>query len=297
MKYFDLHCDTIGECFNRDKALFSNDLHIALEKAEVLEAYVQVFAIWIPDTMRGETALDYFEKCADFYYKQLEINNTYMKEHAITPILSVEGGAVLGGSLNTLYRLRDRDVKLMTITWNGRNELASGCLEHSGGLSAFGKEVIREMDKLKMTVDVSHLSRESFFDVARCTDKPFIASHSNLDDPGVPIGAFRSLTCEQAREIIKRKGIIGINFCRDFLQRKGEGCFEAVYRRVSEICELGGENAVAFGSDFDGCEIDGKLNSIEKIPALYDFLKSRGLKEELLDCLFYRNAKDFFNLV
>ncbi|MGI6744576.1 MAG: hypothetical protein ACOX45_00055 [Acutalibacteraceae bacterium] len=52
MEYYDLHCDTIGECFNTGKALFSNDMHISLEKAEIFDAYVQVFAIWIPDVMR-----------------------------------------------------------------------------------------------------------------------------------------------------------------------------------------------------------------------------------------------------
>ncbi|OQA47544.1 MAG: Membrane dipeptidase (Peptidase family M19) [Firmicutes bacterium ADurb.Bin300] len=294
MEYYDLHCDTIGECFNTGKALFSNDMHISLEKAEIFDAYVQVFAIWIPDVMRGEEALDHFEKCADYYYEQLKINGAYMKKHAITPILSVEGGAVLGGSLSKLYRLHDRGVKLMTLTWNSSNEIASGSHETGGGLTAFGKEVVKEMNKLKMTVDVSHLNRKSFFDVARCTDKPFIASHSNLDDPRVPIGALRSLSLEQAREIINRRGLIGINFCKDFLQREGEDCFEAVYRRICEICEPGGENAVAFGSDFDGCKIDEKLNSIDKIPALYDFLHSKGFNEDFLNKLSYQNAKNFF---
>lgn len=294
MRFFDLHCDTASECFDSGKSLFSNDLHISLEKAGGFDAYTQVFAVWIPDAMRGKAATGYFEKCADYYYKQLEINAAYIKERAITPILSVEGGAVLGGSLSELYRLRDRGVKMITLTWNGANEIAAGCHEPGKGLTAFGKDAIKEMNRLKITVDVSHLNRESFFDVARHTDMPFIASHSNLDDIRVPGGRQRNLTAQQAREIINRKGLIGINFYNKFLQRENEDCFEAVYRRVCEICEQGGERAVAFGSDFDGCEIDEKLNSIEKIPALQSYLRSRGFSDEFSDRLFYKNASDYF---
>ena len=61
-----------------------------------------------------------------------------------------------------------------------------------------------------------------------------------------------------------------------------------------EFCDIGGENTVAFGSDFDGCEIDIALNSIEKIPALHSFLQSKGLSDEFLDKLFYKNASDYF---
>ncbi|HZJ75731.1 MAG TPA: membrane dipeptidase, partial [Clostridia bacterium] len=88
--------------------------------------------------------------------------------------------------------------------------------------------------------------------------------------------------------------LIGINFYNKFLQRENENCFNAVYRRVYEFCDIGGENVVAFGSDFDGCEIDEPLNSIEKIPALHSFLQSKGLNDEFLDKLFYKNASDYF---
>lgn len=294
MRFFDLHCDTVGECFNDNKALFSNDLSLSLERAGNFEVYSQVFAVWIPDDLRGEAAVRYFEQCADYYYKQLKINAAYIKAHAITPILAVEGGAALGGKLLGLHRLHERGVKLITLTWNSANEIASGCLETGGGLTEFGKEVIIEMNNLKIAVDVSHLNRKSFFDVARHTDKPLIASHSNLDDSEVSGGRLRNLTREQAKLIIERKGVIGINFYKTFLQRENESCFDAIYRRICEICELGGEQAVAIGSDFDGCEIDEQLNSIEKIPALREFLQGKGFKNDFLDRLFYRNASDYF---
>ncbi len=294
MRFFDLHCDTIGECFSSNKALFSNDLHLSLKRAGCFDFYTQVFAIWINDNLRKGPAVKYFENCADYYYKQLKINKDYMKKHNITPILAVEGGAALGGRIEELCSLSERGVKLMTLTWNGRNEIASGCSENEGGLTSFGKTVIKEMNRLNMTVDVSHLNKESFFDVTKFSEKPFIASHSNIDDPKVPYGKLRNLTKEQAKIIIERKGLIGINFYNKFLQRENESCFDAVYRRIYEICDIGGEKAVAFGSDFDGCEIEKPLNAIEKIPSLHRFLQRKGLNNEFLDRLFYKNASDYF---
>lgn len=294
MRYYDLHCDTIGECFLWNKALFSNDLHLSLKRAGCFDFYTQVFAIWINDDLRKNFATDYFRKCANYYDAQLKINKDYIKKHNITPILAVEGGAALGGNIEELYRLNERGVKLITLTWNGENEIASGCGKTEGGLSQFGKTVIKEMNRLKITVDVSHLNKQSFFDVEKFSKKPFIASHSNLDDSKVKEGRLRNLTKEQAQIIIEREGLIGINFYNKFLQRENENCFDAVYRRVYEFCDIGGENTVAFGSDFDGCEIDIALNSIEKIPALHSFLQSKGLSDEFLDKLFYKNASDYF---
>lgn len=294
MRFFDLHCDTIGECFQKNKALFSNDLHLSLKRAGCFDFYTQAFAVWINDDLRGKAATDYFEKCADYYEKELLVNRDYIKKHNITPVLAVEGGAALGGNIDVIYRFHERGVKLMTLTWNGENEIASGCNETKGGLTGFGKTVIKEMNRLKITVDVSHLNRQSFFDVEKFSNKPFIASHSNLDDEKVEGGRLRNLTTEQAKIIIERKGLIGVNFYNKFLQRENESCFDAVYRRVYELCDIGGENSVAFGSDFDGCEIDETLNSIEKIPALHSFLQSKGLNNEFLDRLFYKNASDYF---
>ena len=181
----------------------------------------------------------------------------------------------------------------MTLTWNGANEIASGCCE-GGGLTVFGKEVITEMNRLGMVTDVSHLNRRSFFELCEFTDRPFVASHSNLDTVDTPEGRRRNLSAEQAKEIIRRGGIIGVNFYNRFLQNEDESCFEAVYKRVYEICDIGGERAVCFGSDFDGCDIDSELCGIEKIPALKDYLQSRGFDELFLGRLFYLNASDYF---
>ncbi len=151
-----------------------------------------------------------------------------------------------------------------------------------------------EMEKLRIVADVSHLNRKSFFDVAEQTDCPFIASHSNLDTVDTPEGHKRNLSKEQATEIIRRKGLLGVNFYTRFLQNDGEDCFDAVYRRIYEYCDLGGEDAVCFGSDFDGCSVDTRLSGIEKIPALREYLQGRGWNEPFLEKIFYKNASEYF---
>ena len=74
MKYFDLHCDTIGECSNNNFLLRENNLHIDLQRAKEIEEYTQVFAIWIPDELRGNHAVKYFDKTADYFYNEIARN-------------------------------------------------------------------------------------------------------------------------------------------------------------------------------------------------------------------------------
>lgn len=74
MKLFDLHCDTIGECYKNKLSLRHSGLHVSLDKAKNFESYTQVFAVWIPDELRGKSATDYFNNVCDYYYKELELN-------------------------------------------------------------------------------------------------------------------------------------------------------------------------------------------------------------------------------
>src|SRR5690606_41340077 len=96
-------------------------------------------------------------------------------------LLSVEDGAALEGSLAALRALYDLGVRALGLTWNGRNELADGVGVANGagqGLTPFGREVVREMNRLGMVVDVSHLSVAGFWDVLEISAAPVIASHS-----------------------------------------------------------------------------------------------------------------------
>ena len=110
---------------------------------EKFQKYIQIFAVWIRDEMRGEVACQYFDKVADYFYKQIEENKNVISafgdksETKVKAILSVEGGSVCGGTLDGLTHLYNRGVKLVTLTWNSPNEIASGAFSE-GGFTSFG---------------------------------------------------------------------------------------------------------------------------------------------------------------
>ena len=159
MNLIDFHCDTLSECYNRKSELYKNDLHIDLERGKrVFNKYCQVFAIWIPDEKRGDEAYDYFNNVYAFFEKQLlknynavafccssgEMDNAF-GENKIAAFLSVEGGAVLGGDIDVIDALYEKGVRILTLTWNGQNELGDGCFtENAKGLSPFGVNCVKK---------------------------------------------------------------------------------------------------------------------------------------------------------
>ncbi|MBR5234143.1 MAG: membrane dipeptidase [Clostridia bacterium] len=298
MRFFDLHCDTITELCKKQGSLALNDGHISLDRASYLTEYVQDYAIFIPDEYRGKEAVDYFDKVYA-YYKN-EMNKNGISEYAdrldtkFKSVLSVEGGAGIGGTIEGLYHLADCGVKLITLTWNGRNELASGCFDEEDiGLTSFGREAVKEMENLRIAADVSHLSVKGFYDLADLADKPFMASHSCIDIVDNFKAKHRNLTKDQVKIIAEHGGVIGINLWEKLLGNE-DNSFDAVLRHMSEIIEIGGEDIVSMGTDFDGCDINDELAGIEKIPVLYDFLGNHGFSENLLDKIFFSNADRFF---
>ena len=299
MKYFDLHCDTIGECSNNNFPLRENNLHIDLQRAKGIEEYTQVFAIWIPDELRGEDAVKYFDKTADYFYNEIARNKDLIslykgnKETPVKAILSVEGGSACGGTLEGLYHLYERGVRLITLTWNAVNEIGSGAFSE-GGLTPFGKEFIKEAEKLGIVLDVSHLNRKSFFEFAEIAEKPFVASHSNADIVNNEYGKKRNLSKQQIQIIREHKGLIGLNFCRDFIEDEKADGIDSVCRQIDYFKKLECDDIIAFGFDFDGCTVNEDFKGIEKIPLLYRELKKAGYEESFLDKMFYENANKFF---
>lgn len=307
MRFFDFHCDTIGECCLQKKHLADNDLHISLRKSKCFEKYGQVFAIWIPDEKRGEGAFTYYQAVRDCFYGECAENaekilscktaadiETAFCAQKVAAILSVEGGAVLGGDLEKLDKLYQDGVRLMTLTWNDTNEIANGCFaKDKGGLTDFGKRIVQKMQNLHMLVDVSHLNARGFYDVAEHTDKPFLASHSDADIVDNPYAKARNLTDDQIKVLVSRNGLIGINLCADFLGNNGQTGADAVLRHISHFLDLGAEHILAFGCDYDGCTVHPFLNGIENIPYLADYLLQHGISEKTLQNIFFENGYRF----
>ncbi len=301
MDYFDLHCDTIYECMLRGQALWENRLALSLSKGRVFRRWCQTFALFIPDKYKGKAAVDLYERMLETYRTELsrnvpniahctnadEIINS-VDNGRCAAILSVENGSALAGDVERVDRLYNDGVRMMTLTWNGDNELASGVKGSDGGITSFGRKVVERMGELDMLCDLSHLNERGFWEIAEMGVTPLVASHSNLkaicDDP-------RNLTNEQFKAICRSGGVMGINFYKDFL---GGDPFERIYANICYALDLGGEDTIAFGSDFDGAEMDYRINSVDKMDNLCDYLLSKGLSQQVLKKLCFDNAFRMF---
>lgn len=311
MQFFDLHCDTITECYKNGAHLKQNNLHLDIERGSCFEKWVQCFAIWIPDSLRGDEAWNYFERNFEFFLSESGNSDVLFcksaedlsgSESSCSALLSVEGGAVLTGEIEKLEVLYNYGVRLLTLTWNAENELGFGCQSGDGHLKPFGKDVVREMEKQHMIVDVSHLNRTGFYDVLSVTDAPIVASHSTsatvlkntrVDSEDKTFALNRALEDDQIRALSERKGLIGLNFCGSFLGDVGKDGFEAAIRHADHILNLGGEDILAIGSDYDGCTMAKELSGIENIPNLYDYFAKNGFGKTLSDKIFFDNAFQF----
>ncbi len=287
MIYSDLHCDSVTRCYEKDESLFDSRGHINYFKVKQLTKYKQCFALFIDDSKRGNAAFSYFKKLVEFYEREIE----KIRCENLTAVLTAENGACLGGDSDNIHFLEEKGVRMLTLTWNGVNELASGCSDDMGGLNPFGKEVISKMEKRGVLVDVSHLNEKSFYDVAAFARTPLVASHSNCFSL---VPHKRNLKDEQIKLIIESDGLIGLCFHMPFLLNGDAGSFEMLYRNIYHILSMGGENSVCFGSDFDGGNPESVLDSLQKVKNLYAYLKGRGLDEKILQKIFYTNAEKVF---
>lgn len=305
MQLFDLHCDTLYEAVTKGKRLSDNDLQVSFKKGEEYRPWVQSMAVWIPDKMRGAEAFDFVAKCAGRLDRELagspyQVIRIGCKDDLEKVrasglggvILTVEGGAALAGKLENVKKLAQLGVKMMTLTWNGRNELGGGALvEEDAGITPFGKAAVAENEKYGIINDVSHASDALFWDVAQCANKPFAASHSNAR---AICRHPRNLTDRQFMVVKNAGGIVGINFSRGFLKEDGDAALDDIIKHTEHFLSLGGEDVVCIGSDFDGTDLPDGMDGIEGIGALYNSFLRHNYKENLLKKIFFDNACNFF---
>lgn len=302
---FDLHCDSIGECFARQQGLYSNNLQLSISKGNGLYRWAQCYAIWIPEEYEGAQALQYYRDVRNCFFAQCLVNKGKMRqcrdsariesslaEGKQAAILTIENASCANGSIETLEEFAEDGVKLITLTWNGINEIGCGALSgEESGLTSSGKRFVQAMGAKKIAADVSHLNRAGFVDVANLTETQMLASHSNA---AAVFPHPRSLDDEQIRVLIQRRGLMGLCFCKQFLG-KNENCGrQAFLRQLYHVLNLGGEHILAIGSDFDGAEMHSELTGVESILSLYVYLLQNGIPKETLNCVFFENARAFF---
>lgn len=332
---FDLHCDTadrlawrsvpagllaaagLGELTAyspEDQAdpdgareLARNHCHVSLEAVGDVP-WAQCMACFILDQMTPEQSVAFCKHVFAYVEAQAQKNAdrvTLARSAAdIRPALeagrfvavrTIENARLFAADPGLVARLAEDGLLMASLTWNGAGPLASGSESHAG-LSRLGATVLAEMERAGVALDVSHLNDEGFSDVAARAGRPFVASHSNSR---AVCAHPRNLTDDQFREIRDRGGLVGLNYCDEFLVEGATGergrqiTFDEVAAHVEHWLDLGGEDVVALGSDFDGCEVPELLDGAGRMPAFQELLEAR-FGETVTRKLCGENALSFF---
>ncbi|MBY9002217.1 MAG: dipeptidase, partial [Candidatus Heimdallarchaeota archaeon] len=177
------------------------------------------------------------------------------------------------------------------LSWSNVNKFATGVGtgNNERGLTYVGKELVTEMEKLGIIVDVSHLNEKSFWDVIEIAKKPIIASHSNSFTVS---NHERNLKDDQISAIKEIDGTIGINFCDLFLSTKiknEEIGFEIIKNHIDKIVELASIDNVSLGSDYDGATVPMILKDISYYPQLIDYLEESGYNRQEIEKITSKN--------
>lgn len=294
--FVDLHCDTLLAMQQEGHSLADASGHINLAGLLDAKALLQCFAAFIPMNDCAErygireTPWEYFQLLADLFEREMKKYPTQIRpvrtledlsknrdEGLVSAMLTVEDGACIDGRSERVKALYDRGVRLITLTWNYENCIgfpnADDPRLHAKGLKPFGFEVLAEMERLGIIVDVSHLSEGGFWDVVRAGTKPFVASHScsrALCDHR------RNLTDDQLRALADRGGVCGVNFYADFLKKDGGHTEnEDILRHMEHIVRVAGIETAALGSDFDGIDCTLEMRDYRGLEQLAERIADR----------------------
>lgn len=304
MNFIDFHCDTMEALLNNPNnwSLSKNNLSVDIEKMKKGNSLAQFFALYI-NQEKTKNPLDTCLEMVDKFYLELDKNidsialatnckdlTKNKQKGKISAFLTIEGGEAINGSLYNLRNFYRLGVRLITLTWNFPNEIGfPNCKDEYvyRGLTSFGHELIGEMNNLSMIIDVSHLSDKGFYDVARISKKPFIASHSNsrtiTNHP-------RNLTDEMIKILSQKGGVMGINFEKSFLGENIPAEVSDMINHIKHIRKVGGIDVIVIGSDFDGVELPSEITNIGEINKLAFELKKNNFSEDEIEKIFYKNA-------
>ena len=170
-------------------------------------------------------------------------------------IRAIENGYAIAKDLSLIRHFKERGVVYMTLCHNGDNDIcdsARGNGEH-GGLSAFGREVVKEMNRQGMMIDLSHAAESTFYNVLESSSRPVVCSHSSCkalcDHP-------RNLSDAQIKALAAKGGVIQVTMYEGFLRKEGEATLTDFMEHLEHAISIAGIDHVGIGTDFDG---DGKI--------------------------------------
>ena len=166
--------------------------------------------------------------------------------------LGIENGYAVGKDLNNLQRFKDMGVSYITLCHNGGNDICDSAVGSAewGGLSPFGRDVVAEMNRLGLMIDISHAADSTFYDVLKCSTKPIIASHSSAR---ALCNHRRNLDDDQIRAIAAQGGVVQVCMYKEFINEDAEkASLSDAVRHIRHIIDVAGIDHVGIGSDFDG---------------------------------------------
>lgn len=303
----DCHCDTLTELYNKNASLYENEQHFDIKRQIALGGGLQFCAIYVPtEVFRYQGGLRYTLCLLDKYNQEIkkmhengidvlqvrtaEDAGNVLKHKAAT-LLAIEEGGAIDGSLEALRCLYELGVRAMTLTWSNRNDIADGINEEAtgSGLTLFGKQVVAEMNRLGMLVDVSHISTAGFWSVIETSTKPIIATHSNAKSL---CSHPRNLNDEQIKALAQNGGLAGITFAGQFLEEDWRNaCIESVYKHIDYMLNLiGNDDHIGFGSDFDGISHPPyNIQGVQDYKPLIEYL-SKYYSDETINKITHQNV-------
>lgn len=325
MKVYDLHCDTISAIYEgrkegRELSLADSSLQVDLEKMKKGDYQLQTFAIFL-DKAHTDNCFAVAREMTGLFKKELEKNRdkisqvyTYQdiqrnqEEGKFSALLSLEEGGIFEKSPEDLKWFYDQGARIATLTWNHENDLAyPNCQgnpfeDHpwswgeKRGLKEKGIQFLEYMETLGVIPDVSHLSDGGFWDVAKYFGKPFLATHSNAR--GAAPEAARNLTDEMIRTLADKGGILGLNYCVSFVRENWNpgqpgASVEELIRQIRYIVNIGGEECLGLGSDFDGIKEVPEMKNAGEMQKLAEAMEEAGISPSLTEKIFWKNADRF----
>jgi len=332
----DMHIDTVQRVYygHVDLGQRLPDGQVDLVRLQEGGMHAPFFALWVPTYFKGAEAVrrtldlrDAMQGVFDKYPDRIQLATTagelqrIVKSGKIAAVLTLEGGHQIADDLAVLRMYQRMGIRAMTLTHFRNNNWADSSTDQPQhhGLTEFGKQVVREMNRIGMMVDVSHVSDKTFYDVLEVTTKPVIASHSSCRALSeIP----RNMTDDMLKALARNGGVVGINFGTGFLNQQdakrlmgsismlsadvpdmtgqaldeyaakdfvkndwsrpapAAATLDDVVAHIERVVKVAGIDHVGIGTDYDGIpDVPKGLEDASKMPALVAALLKRGYSE------------------
>lgn len=208
----------------------------------------------------------------------------------IAGVMHMEGAEAIGPDLDALHLFHDIGLRSLGPVWSrptifgeGVPMAFPGSPDIGPGLTDTGKDLVKLCNELGILIDLSHLNEAGFDDVARLSDAPLVATHSNAH---ALCHSPRNLTDRQLHAIRDTGGLVGLNYATFFLNADGSAAtdrgWDALLRHMDHLIAEAGEDHVGLGSDFDGCVVPEVIGDVTGVPGLFAALSAHGYDDALL---------------